>query len=654
MSHAIDGAPAMLKANSTLHGSIVAIVGPDGTGKSTTIEQLSKELISSSSEVSGNIRHWRPRVLPPLGRLTRMGSAESESGGPPRRSPGRFQFLRLAYYGLDFIVGHFVQDRPEKLRNQVILYDRCALDMHVDPVRFGLKSARGTRLLWKVIPKPDAVVLLYDAPARILGRKAELSSAEIERQFAVWLKLFSEEQVDAVVRINSKPIEVARRIASYLRGQVRSSSGDLGGQITQAHMLNSVLRMLAGAPATSDSNITDAHKGPSDPKGKFAVVPSLKAPRFLIPLESRKPAVNSLRTYSAQKPLARSFKWGLATGLRLGIAQPLLRQRVSIQRVGSDNSSVLRDCPLDQFLAQALGKSEVFLGVSLGTPTVHQKPLIQVMDREGRPLGYAKIGWNRDTISIVENEAEVLKRLSPIEFENGMTPRALITERWKEYYVLLQSGPPSEGWRPSRKISARHFEFVRELSGVNLTRSHLQKSSWWRRMQERIARLDESGEAYDADLVRWTLDESAERFGETEVSFGMKHGDFAPWNLLEKNGALFALDWEYADSDAPLGSDLFHFIIQRAVLAKEARPNDLVRDILGETPLNQNLRSFFAKCGFENDLVQSFLALYVADTLSWHLNRDHNGNNLKSRRTRDSWRFILVDYVLRKAKSVTS
>ncbi len=69
---------------------IVAVVGPDGIGKTSAIRELERILKSRFRFVDVELRHWRPGVLPPLQRLRQPRSRPDLSGtSPPRREGGR-------------------------------------------------------------------------------------------------------------------------------------------------------------------------------------------------------------------------------------------------------------------------------------------------------------------------------------------------------------------------------------------------------------------------------------------------------------------------------------------------------------------------------------------------------------------------------------
>jgi hypothetical protein len=54
----------------------------------------------------------------------------------------------------------------------------------------------------------------------------------------------------------------------------------------------------------------------------------------------------------------------------------------------------------------------------------------------------------------------------------------------------------------------------------------------------------------------------------------LAHGDFAPWNLLEASNGWVLVDWEECRADAPPFFDVFHYLIQGAVLLR--RPSERV------------------------------------------------------------------------------
>ena len=205
----------------------IAIVGPDGVGKSTVIEIVKRTAMRDLAYTNCVVRHWRPGVLPPLARLLGREVKCSDAAVPPRRRPGRFHVVRLAYYFVDFVLGSWKDRRASSLL-ELVVYDRCALDMAVDPVRYGLRSSRGTRLLWRLIPKPDLVILLKDTPQRIRQRKAELEEEEIARQMNAWLELAREGEVDAVVSVDAGPEEIAARVNDLIVDAfIRKNGGDL-------------------------------------------------------------------------------------------------------------------------------------------------------------------------------------------------------------------------------------------------------------------------------------------------------------------------------------------------------------------------------------------------------------------------------------------
>lgn len=191
---------------------IVVLVGPDGVGKSTVLHELKQMMEQELVFPSVLTRHWRPKLFPDLSDLAKLRFRSKEDVGPrpPRRDPGRGSFIRAFYYTLDFILGHRYRDCRESVRLNAILYDRHAVDMVVNPQRYGIRKMPG--FLFRLIPRPDYIVALVDTPDRIIARKAELEPKEIEEQVAHWEKLHREGVIDDVIHVDALPPVLARRI----------------------------------------------------------------------------------------------------------------------------------------------------------------------------------------------------------------------------------------------------------------------------------------------------------------------------------------------------------------------------------------------------------------------------------------------------------
>ncbi len=197
---------------------IIALVGPDGVGKSTIIDYLKTNLKDVSPFPHIIIKHWRPGILPPLSTYNPTNENLNRKSTIPRRSPGRFQIIRQLYYFLDYFLGWFVERRASSRLN-LIIYDRCALDLLVDPLRFGISSPRLFKFLLKFMHLPNLVVLLNDDPKQIYLRKQELSLEEIHTQLDTWWELKKSGKVNCVINNDTSSDIVGKKVINEIINQ---------------------------------------------------------------------------------------------------------------------------------------------------------------------------------------------------------------------------------------------------------------------------------------------------------------------------------------------------------------------------------------------------------------------------------------------------
>jgi thymidylate kinase len=194
-------------------GMVVAFLGVDGAGKSTLINAVLPAL-NSATHNAIIVRHLRPTVLPPLGRLKgrKLGDAEAVLNPHGSRPSGKLgSLIRLIYLSLDYVIGYWIWTRREIAKKPtVVIFDRYAYDMVLDPRRFRIALAPSTVSLFaRFAPKPDLVFCLHGEPEVLTDRKRELPLTEVSRQ-VVAIRSWAATQTNAVLIATDGSVEEAR------------------------------------------------------------------------------------------------------------------------------------------------------------------------------------------------------------------------------------------------------------------------------------------------------------------------------------------------------------------------------------------------------------------------------------------------------------
>lgn len=160
-------------------GPVIALCGPDGTGKTTIADVLAEELPSPALHV-----HHRPGLLP-----FPAGDPHRDYTDPYQHRPRTpvQSILKLFYLYLDWVLGWFLLIRPHSRSGGSVIIQRPWDDMVVDPARYRLDVPEWVvRRMGRFLPRPDLTVLLDGSPQLIHERKPELSESEIGNQIAAW------------------------------------------------------------------------------------------------------------------------------------------------------------------------------------------------------------------------------------------------------------------------------------------------------------------------------------------------------------------------------------------------------------------------------------------------------------------------------------
>jgi adenylate kinase family enzyme len=145
-------------------GPVICIVGPPGSGKSAL-----QEAICRGERFVFTRCHALRWTAPRATAATWMSHA-----------------VQLARELVRGVIRSLITDRLYSSRQQLVVYEGCALDLVVNPRRFGLRSSFAARLCWQILPKPDLIIVLDGPDQVICGRNPGLSVEQLRDEQAAW------------------------------------------------------------------------------------------------------------------------------------------------------------------------------------------------------------------------------------------------------------------------------------------------------------------------------------------------------------------------------------------------------------------------------------------------------------------------------------
>ena len=131
---------------------------------------------------------------PPIYKLWRKAPVNTDT--PHALAPRSYGVSVLrAFFWMAYNLSGYVSLRWAKARSTLVLNDRHFVDILVDPVRYRYGGPRWLlKFIWRLMPKPDAIILLNAPPEVLQARKQELTLDETRRQCREYLALVRQQK----------------------------------------------------------------------------------------------------------------------------------------------------------------------------------------------------------------------------------------------------------------------------------------------------------------------------------------------------------------------------------------------------------------------------------------------------------------------------
>lgn len=354
---------------------------------------------------------------------------------------------------------------------------------------------------------------------------------------------------------------------AVLAEALHSLTGPNGLRITRPNELAQV-DMLGSPPVFSLSPSRDLAQKLRD-KGythirNFLAISFHSKPRWLLPVGNAEEVLAAGKIYMPHKRVPRAMKRMFLQIPKLGWTG-LLRPRVLLASKG----------PLwiEDLVHAVAGERFPIFALSFGRQAAVRKLTLQVMSSPKTKMvedgiqhnaidiiGYIKLPLTNAARRRVRHEADTLAKLwnfSPLRVH---IPRLLYSGNWNDTFVLFQS--PLEGGLGPIRLNKFHTQFLQALRNVHRVEMpgkiliHKVAKNWGKVSPVLGAKWD--------GLGREALGRAMRIIGDKTLSFGVVHGDFAPWNTRVSEKELLLFDWESADWEAPPTWDLSHFEVLTA------------------------------------------------------------------------------------------
>ena len=208
---------------------------------------------------------------------------------------------------------------------------------------------------------------------------------------------------------------------------------------------------------------------------------------------------------------------------------------------------------------------------ALFTGTVGPNNKMLVFQENENGNSFFKVATTEQSKRIIHNEENTIRKVQTLKSANFYIPK--IKSSVENCLEIEDISALSLRYNSLENI---HVNALKEINAID------QKVVDWKLFSDGLnidVNFDQIDELNDTRIPRGIvkkLKQLRKNSQSEEIHLGFSHGDFTPWNMYKDGDKIALYDWELANSNAPIGFDAFHFIIQKGILV-DRKPWKVIR-----------------------------------------------------------------------------
>lgn len=189
-------------------GYVITVLGPDGSGKTTVMEQFKKDIKPAFRRLQQF--HLFPKPHKGVSKVVEDPHAK-------KKRNFMLSLLKLFYFLWIYIWGHLKYVLPMKIKSTLTIFDRYYDDILVDPIRYRNGTPEWiVKLVRYLVTEPELWIIL-DCPTEVIqARKAEVTPEETERQRQAYLSLAKTKDNCIVLNTNRNVKEISYELCQFM------------------------------------------------------------------------------------------------------------------------------------------------------------------------------------------------------------------------------------------------------------------------------------------------------------------------------------------------------------------------------------------------------------------------------------------------------